>query len=77
VFWLDIEHALWADKETSLTRDYRWFTFNPVNFTESAMNMMKNEIRSSGRRLVTIIDPHISANEDYFVYADAMKLQDA
>lgn len=40
VLWLDIEHALWADKETVLTRDYRWFTFNPVNFTATAMDRM-------------------------------------
>ena len=40
VFWLDIEHALWAEKETIETRDYRWFTFNPSNFTEVAMNKM-------------------------------------
>lgn len=38
---------------------------------------MKNEVRNSGRRLVTIIDPHINANDDYFVYADGMKLQDS
>lgn len=38
VFWLDIEHALWAEKETIETRDYRWFTFNPANFTASAMS---------------------------------------
>lgn len=44
VFWLDIEHALWADKETVETRDYRWFTFNPVNFTAEAMDRMKDEI---------------------------------
>ena len=77
VFWLDIEHALWAAKETIETRDYRWFTFNPVNFTEDAMERMKTEIGQAGRRLVTIIDPHINANDDYFVYADAMKLQES
>ena len=74
VFWLDIEHALWAEKETGETFDFRWFTFNPYNFTESAMDAMKAEISDAGRRLVTIIDPHISAKDDYFVYADGMKL---
>ena len=77
VFWLDIEHALWAEKETIETRDYRWFTFNPNNFTDEGLSSMKHEIRKSGRRLVTIIDPHINANDDYFVYADAMVLQDS
>lgn len=75
VFWLDIEHALWAEKETIETRDYRWFTFNPANFSANAMEKMKDEISQSGRRLVTIIDPHINANDDYFVYADGMALQ--
>lgn len=75
VFWLDIEHALWAEKETVETRDYRWFTFNPANFSVDAMQKMKDEISQSGRRLVTIIDPHINANDDYFVYADGMALQ--
>lgn len=77
VFWLDIEHALWTDKETIDTRDYRWFTFNPYNFTESSMDRMKKEIEAAGRRLVTIIDPHINANKDYFVYADGLALQDS
>ena len=77
VFWLDIEHALWAEKETIETRDYRWFTFNPNNFTDESMKRMKDEISDSGRRLVTIIDPHINANDDYHVYADGMKLQTA
>lgn len=39
------------------------------------MDAMKTEISNSGRRLVTIIDPHINANPDYFVYADGLKLQ--
>ena len=47
VFWLDIEHALWAEKETIETRDYRWFTFNPNNFTDEGLSSMKHEIRKS------------------------------
>ena len=76
VFWMDIEHALFAEKETSQTRDYRWFEFNPYNFTTDMTQRLKNEVREAERRLVTIIDPHIQANEDYFVYRDGLDLQE-
>lgn len=38
---------------------------------------MKNEIEGAGRRLVTIIDPHIAANDEYFVYSDGLELQES
>lgn len=76
IFWMDIEHALWAEEETSETRDYRWFTLNPHNYTESSLETLKDEMRSSERRLVTIIDPHIQADERYFVYKDGIELQE-
>lgn len=77
VFWMDIEHALYTDLETVLTRDYRWFTFNPYNFTTDRLEALKSEMEESKRRLVTIIDPHINANEEYFVWKNGMDLQDS
>jgi len=75
---MDIEHALWTEKETVETRDYRWFTFNPFNYTDEDLSKLKNEIDQSGRRLVTIIDPHINANSlDYFVFRDGLALQES
>ena len=76
VLWLDIEHALWADKETAFTKDYRWFTFNPHNFTTTSLDAMKAEIAASKRRLVTIIDPHINVNDKYWVFEEGNYLQD-
>jgi mannosyl-oligosaccharide alpha-1,3-glucosidase len=74
VLWMDIEHALWTEKETVETRDYRWFTFNPFNYSSNALSNLKEEIERSQRRLVTIIDPHINAKDEYFVYQDGLKL---
>lgn len=35
---------------------------------------MKSEVAQSGRRLVTIIDPHIQKNEDYWVFSEGDEL---
>jgi mannosyl-oligosaccharide alpha-1,3-glucosidase len=68
VLWMDIEHALWTEKEDVTTRDYRWFTLNPYNYTTQSLQALKDEISTSKRHLVTIIDPHIQVNSEYFVY---------
>lgn len=36
---------------------------------------MNSEIEQSGRRIVVIVDPHIKASEDYFVYSEGMEMQ--
>ena len=36
---------------------------------------MNKEGEEAGRYMTTILDPHIKVSEDYFVYADAEKLQ--
>jgi len=56
---MDIEHALWTQKETAFTKDYRWFTFNPNNYTSDSLAALKKELEETKRRAVTIIDPHI------------------
>lgn len=36
---------------------------------------MNTEIEEAGRRIVVIVDPHIKASEDYFVYKNGMDMQ--
>ena len=38
---------------------------------------MNREIEQSKRRITVIVDPHIKASEDYFVYENGIELQDA
>lgn len=59
--------AMWLDIEYSNGK--RYFTWNPENFTNPAA-MLKN-ISSTNRKLVTIIDPHIFADNSYEVYEGA------
>jgi hypothetical protein len=37
---------------------------------------MNSEIAASNRRITVIVDPHIKAVEDYFVWEDGMILED-
>ncbi|XP_018562576.1 neutral alpha-glucosidase C isoform X2 [Anoplophora glabripennis] len=57
--WLDIDY----------TEGKRYFTWNPDNFSDP-IEMQKN-ISYSGKKLVTILDPHIKVDEDYPVYVGA------
>ena len=54
-FWLDIEH----------TNDKRYFTWDPNNFSNAKDFLEK--LYNEHRYFVTIIDPHIKADENYFV----------
>lgn len=36
---------------------------------------MNTEIEASHRRITVIVDPHIKASDDYFVYKNGMALQ--
>ncbi|KAF0304232.1 Neutral alpha-glucosidase AB [Amphibalanus amphitrite] len=57
--WLDIEH----------TDGKRYFTWDSHKFP-SPEEMIRN-VTSRGRKMVTIIDPHIKRDNGYFVHADA------
>jgi len=46
-----------------------YFTWDPHKFP-NAVEMLKN-ISSKGRKMVTIIDPHIKRDDSYSVYRDA------
>ena len=71
VLWSDIEWAQQYDDPAG----YEYFKFNPKNFTETQISDMNSQIEASGRRIVVIVDPHIKASEDYFVYAQGIDLQ--
>ena len=59
VLWLDIEHT---DGKRYFTWDHNTFP-NPVD-------MMK-KLDSQGRRMVTIIDPHIKRDNNYYIHKEA------
>ena len=59
VIWLDIEH----------TDGKRYFTWDPVKFANP--QQMQEKLRSKGRKLVTIADPHIKRDSGYFLHKEA------
>lgn len=62
VIWLDIEH----------TEGKKYFTWDKANFGESIK--MVDNLASKGRKLVTIVDPHIKREDNYWVYKEAKDL---
>jgi alpha 1,3-glucosidase len=62
VMWLDIEH----------TENKRYFTWDPVKFPHPE-EMMEN-LSKYGRKLVTIVDPHIKIDAGYHIYTEAKEL---
>ena len=72
VLWMDIE---WADQDSDPS-GYEYFIFNPQNFTTHQIAKMNSEIAASNRRITVIVDPHIKAVEDYFVWENGMILED-
>ncbi|KJH43978.1 glycosyl hydrolase, family 31 [Dictyocaulus viviparus] len=61
VLWLDIEH----------TDGKRYFTWDKEKFPNP--DEMIEDLNSKGRKLVTIIDPHIKKDSKYSIYATAKK----
>ncbi|KAI8826243.1 glycosyl hydrolases family 31-domain-containing protein [Fimicolochytrium jonesii] len=62
VLWLDIEH----------TDGKRYFTWDSAKFPNS--EQMQNNLAVKGRKMVTIIDPHIKRDDSYKVYKEAKDL---
>lgn len=62
VLWLDIEH----------TDGKRYFTWDPLKFPTP--ERMQNDLASRGRKMVTIIDPHIKVDDNYPVFKAAKDL---
>jgi mannosyl-oligosaccharide alpha-1,3-glucosidase len=59
VLWLDIEH----------TNGKRYFTWDSLKFPNP--EQMTQHLASYGRKLVTIVDPHIKIDDGYHIYAEA------
>jgi alpha 1,3-glucosidase len=59
VLWLDIEH----------TDGKRYFTWDNSNFPDP--KSMQEKLAAHGRKMVTIIDPHIKRDSSYTVHAEA------
>ncbi|CAJ0962009.1 unnamed protein product, partial [Mesorhabditis belari] len=62
VIWLDIEH----------TDGKKYFTWHPTKF--ATPKKMIEGVASKGRKMVTIIDPHIKRDDSYRVNKDAKDL---
>ncbi|XP_069116390.1 neutral alpha-glucosidase AB-like isoform X2 [Argopecten irradians] len=58
VIWLDIEH----------TDGKRYFTWDKDKFSHP--EDMINNVASRGRKMVTIVDPHLKKDDNFGVYAD-------
>lgn len=58
--WLDIEH----------TDDKRYMTWDKVKFANPVE--MINNVASKHRKMITIVDPHIKADNNYHVYKNAL-----
>jgi len=59
VLWLDIEH----------TDAKKYFTWDRASFPDPAA--MQRALADKGRRLVTIVDPHIKRDNNYHVHQEA------
>ncbi|XP_010270270.1 PREDICTED: probable glucan 1,3-alpha-glucosidase [Nelumbo nucifera] len=61
VLWLDIEH----------TDGKKYFTWDRVLFPNP--EEMQNKLAAKGRRMVTIVDPHIKRDESFHLHKEATK----
>ncbi|KAG0145571.1 hypothetical protein CROQUDRAFT_93686 [Cronartium quercuum f. sp. fusiforme G11] len=61
VIWLDIEYA----------EEHKYFVWDKKAFPEPLK--MIEEIEATGRKLVTIVDPHLKRSSDYYVYKEAVE----
>ncbi|KAI9594653.1 neutral alpha-glucosidase AB [Syncephalis fuscata] len=59
VIWLDIDHTI----------ERRYFTWDLTKFPDPIT--MQNNLGSKGRKMVTIVDPHIKNDPDYYVFKEA------
>ncbi|CAG8548749.1 3175_t:CDS:10 [Ambispora leptoticha] len=62
VLWLDIEH----------TDGKKYFTWDPAKFPDP--KKMQNSLSVKGRKLVTIIDPHLKRDDGYYIYKESKEL---
>ena len=62
VFWFDIDHT---DRK-------HYFTWSK-DFKPDLLNNLISDLDKSNKKLVTIIDPHLSTDKDYFVSNELLK----
>ena len=62
--------AIWLDIEYTESKSKKYFTWDPQTFGD-AKSLVSN-LTSKGRRLITIIDPHIKKDPNYEVYRHLM-----
>ena len=60
--------VLWTD--LYYTQDFEYFVFNRDTWPIWEVQMLNAEIEKSKRRLVTINDPHMRANDTYWIYEE-------
>ena len=63
--------AIWLDIEYTDQKSKKYFTWDPVTFGD-AKSLVSN-LTSKGRRLITIIDPHIKKDPGYHIYQEGSK----
>lgn len=61
VIWLDIEH----------TDDKKYMSWHPTNFEEP--ERMLEELGRTGRKLVTIVDPHMKKDHSWEIYREIIE----
>ena len=63
--------AIWLDIEYTDGRSKKYFTWDPVAFSDH--KTLISNLTSRGRRLITIIDPHIKRDTGYPVYNEGVE----
>lgn len=63
--------AIWLDIEYTDQKSKKYFTWDPVTFGDR--KSLVSNLTSKGRRLITIIDPHIKKDPGYHIYQEGTK----
>ena len=61
--------AIWLDVEYTEGRLKKYFTWDPINFADP--QKLTSTLNAKGRRLITIIDPHLKKHVGYPVFKEA------
>jgi alpha 1,3-glucosidase len=64
--------AVWLDVEYTAGRSKKYFTWDSATFPNPIK--LANNLTSKGRRLITIIDPHIKKEDGYTIYDEGTSL---
>jgi len=63
--------AIWLDIEYTEGRSKKYFTWDPVTFSDH--KTLISNLTTKGRRLITIIDPHLKKDSNYPTYNEAVE----